>query len=143
MKTIKINSSILRAVKNAISAALEYEKLTGRKLGITGEIGEVFVCKKFKLKLLQDPLSVGYDAIDNKGKHYQIKSRRAVNWERRYLGKVGKFSKHKFDYAVLVIMDKEYKPKEWRRVSYKKLAPILRRRQSPSIREFIRNADKI
>lgn len=45
METIKIDDKIMNVVESAIKVALEYEALRGRrKLGITGEIGEVLVC---------------------------------------------------------------------------------------------------
>lgn len=148
MKTIRITPSILRAVKRGISAALEYEKkLTGRKLGITGEIGEVLTChdqklKKFKLELLENPLSAGYDAVDKNKKSYQIKTIRKVNWKRRRVGEVGTFSKHKFDYALLSLLNEGYEIKEIYRAGFKKLSPILRRKNYRiSIQKFISVSD--
>jgi len=145
MKVIKITPPILRAVQKVISAALEYESLTGRKPGITGEVGEVLVCKKLRLQLAADPLVAGYDAVDKNGKKYQIKTRRAVRWERRYLGRIGIFARHEFDYAILAILDKNYKPRELYQISHKRITPILNRypRRNPPIRVFVRNAKKV
>src|SRR3989338_10721689 len=104
MKTLKITPDIKRIVGQAIKVALTYEKLTGRKLGITGEIGEVLVCahpklKKYGLKLIANPLSAGADAIGRHGKLVQIKAKRPGDWRRRYLGRISKFADHNFNYA--------------------------------------------
>lgn len=141
MKIIKITPSIFRAVKKAISAALEYEKLTGRNLGITGEVGELLTCEKLKLNLATDPLTAGYDAIDKKRRRYQIKTRRA-NSDR---GRISTFSRHDFDYAVLATLDKNYKISGLWQTTHKKLRPILNKtkRRDPSLREFKRISERL
>ncbi|MDO8558509.1 MAG: hypothetical protein Q7S09_04995 [bacterium] len=135
-KIIKIGHPALRAVKKAVSAELEYEKLTGRKLGITGEVGELLTCQKLKLNLVANPLIAGYDAIDKKGRRYQIKTRHGHSDR----GRTSRFSEHDFDYAVLVILDKKYKVSGLWQTTYKKLRPVLKRlkRRNPSLREFKR-----
>lgn len=141
MKIIKITPSIWRAVKRAISAALEYERLTGRNLGITGEVGELLVCHKLRLKLMTDPRTAGYDAIDKNRRRYQIKTRRANNDR----GSISTFSKHDFDCAVLATLDENYKIIGLWRISHKKLRPILnrRKRRDPSLREFKRISERL
>jgi len=138
---ININPSVKKVVGVVIQSAINYGKVTGRKLGITGEIGEVLVCDKLKFKLLADPITSGYDAVDNKGKKYQIKTRRGNSNK----GRVGRFSNHKFDYAILAILDEGYKLKELYQVPFKKLEPVLRKhlRRNPSLLEFKKVADKI
>jgi len=145
MEEVSVTPVIWRIVKRAIVAAREYEELTKRKLGITGEIGELLVCKKLKLKLMADSLTAGFDALNEKGDKYQIKTRRAVKWERRYLGRIGSFAEHKFDYAILAILDKDYNLRELYRISEGKLAPVLDRypRRNPSVKRFIREAKKL
>ena len=51
-ETIEIDNKLINKIKSAIDIALEYEAATNgkRKLGITGEVGEVLVCHKIKLK---------------------------------------------------------------------------------------------
>jgi len=139
-ETIKINSSICRAIRKIIDAALEYEKLTRRRAGITGEVGEFLVCKKLNLSLVVNQINAGYDALDKEEKRYQIKTRRITN--NHIAGRIGSFSKHKFDYAVLAILDKGYELKKIYKMSYKKLVSISgrHRRRNPPVREFIRNS---
>jgi len=78
-KTIKIDNKLINKVKSAIDVALEYEAATSgkRKLGITGEVGEVLVCHKLGLKLVLDSRSEGFDALDKNGLRVQIKTRRS------------------------------------------------------------------
>ena len=146
IQTIEITDEIYKTILKAIESAIKYENLTGRKLGITGEIGEILVCHKLGLKLLQNPISAGYDAIDIKGKEevrYQIKSRKVNN---RSLGGVtGSFSNHGFDFAVLVILDEDYKILKIYQADYKGLNPILERRgrRNPTIKQFIAVSDCI
>jgi hypothetical protein len=51
METIEINDALLTVVKKAITVALEYESETKgtRKLGITGEVGEVLFAGRWPL----------------------------------------------------------------------------------------------
>ena len=134
MKTITINQTILKVVHKIILDALEYEKITGRKLGITGEVGEILACDKLKLKLLADPLSAGYDAEDDDGNRYQIKSKRIINNS----GRVGTFAKHKFDCFVMILFGKKYQVTGIWKGSYKKIEPIIKRhqRRNPTVQEI-------
>lgn len=131
-------SKIISAV---IKSAIDYEESTGRKLGITGEIGEWLVCgiEELGLTLNTDPQVPGYDALDKNGKKYQIKSRRVDHNG----GKIGKFSKHKFDFAILVILDENYKISEVYKTSYKKLESILGINRSPSFSKFKKISERI
>ena len=141
MKTIQMSDKLLRAVKQSIKAALDYEKITGRKLGITGEVGEVLVCHKLGLNLLADDIATGFDAIDDKDKTHQIKTRRAKNGK----GRLGSFSKHKYDYAILVELDYKYSIIEIWKVNYKTINPIVEAipRRNPSLSKFKSVANRI
>src|SRR3989344_1987256 len=139
--TLLITEKIYNIALEAAKVAVKYEKLTGRKLGITGEIGEILTCKNQDLKLSLNPLTAGYDAIDGDGNRYQIKSRRANH--RR--GSIGSFSQHSFDYAVLAMLDSNYKISELRKTSYEKLKPFLYKypRRNPKFNDFIRVSEVI
>jgi hypothetical protein len=150
MNTVKITAKIRKTVNDIIRLAILYEEEIGRKLGITGEIGEVLVCahprfKNLGLSLIANPLSAGFDAIDRSGKRFQIKAKRAVNWEGRYKGRMSSFSKHDFDYAILAILDKSYEIRELYKVSRKKLWPALNRypRRNPPIAKFKTLSERI
>lgn len=141
MGTIKINSKLINSIKQSISAALDYEKITGRKMGITGEVGEVLVCKKLGLKLLADDITAGYDAIDDCGKTYQIKTRRAKNGR----GRISRFSEHKYNYALLAELDQNYDLIKIWKADYKTINPIVEanKRRNPSLSKFKSLASQI
>lgn len=145
---ITINDEILSTVKSAIKAALVYESLTGgkRKLGITGEVGEILTCYHLGLRLSIDPRSEGFDAIDKDGLRVQIKSRKSESKGMpRDVGRTGTFSKHKFDYALLSILDNNYQLCEVWRAEYNLLHPIIERnkRRNPSLSSFKKVGRKI
>ncbi|WP_296934949.1 hypothetical protein [uncultured Marinobacter sp.] len=62
---------ILAAAKNV---AVRFKKLTGKPLGITGEIAEFSAAKLLDLKLAE-ARQAGYDATDREGRKVQIKGR--------------------------------------------------------------------
>lgn len=148
IKTIDISKTLLDHLNNAIRAALIYEKETGycRKLGITGEVGEVLACHKLRLRLVCDPRSAGYDAVDGKEKKVQIKTRKSEEKGLpRDAGRMGTFSAHRFDYALLVLLDHEYKLCEIWKAKYKNLLPIIQKhkRRNPPLSAFKMVAVKI
>ena len=62
---------ILAAAKDV---AVRFKKLTGKPLGITGEMAEFTAAKLLDLKLAE-ARQAGYDAIDLAGRKVQIKGR--------------------------------------------------------------------
>ncbi|MCZ7393604.1 MAG: hypothetical protein ABOK23_11105 [Candidatus Methanoperedens sp.] len=151
MKTVEkitIDGSIIKKVNLAIEAELAYEAQTHgkRKLGITGEVGEILVCGRLGLQLVLDSRSEGYDAIDKDGLKVQIKTRRSESQELpRNSGRTGRFSKHPFDYALLVLLDPAYQLHEVWRADYAKLNPKIEKqeRRDLSISYFKRVGRKI
>ncbi len=100
----------IRAIlARAKDAAVEYYDLTGKPLGITGEIGEFYAAEELGLDLAP-ARAAGYDATDpQSGKTIQIKSR-ALD-EAKPLGgqRVGSINlNHEFDVVLLVLMNKRY-----------------------------------
>ena len=150
MEPIKIDDEIMNVVESVIKVALEYDALPGRrKLGITGEIGEVLVCYHLRdslgLRLVQDPRSEGYDAKDSDGLKVQVKTRRSESpGLPRDVGRTSSFSQHSFDYALLGILDHEYRLHGVWRAGYDSLKPIIEKREgrNPSLSSF-KNAGKM
>ena len=147
---ITIDKKIIQRIHSAIDAALLYENVTKgkRKLGITGEVGEILVCYQLGLKLVTDPRSEGFDAIDKDGKHVQIKTRRSESEGLpRIVGRVSRFSGHNFDYALLAILDKKYSLCQIWRASYNKLKPIIEKEQTdrsgPKLASFMKAGEKV
>ena len=100
--------SLLEQIKDA---AQEYYKLTGRPLGVTGEMGEYWAAKLFGLKLevVRFP---GYDAIESiTGKTVQVKARvvqKSTNYSRETIGEFK--LKQPWDTAMVVVLKKDFDP---------------------------------
>ncbi len=67
-------STLDGTIEAAKAVARRYRELTGKPLGITGEIGEVLAARLLKLKLAE-ARQEGYDAVAPDGRRVQIKSR--------------------------------------------------------------------
>jgi len=137
--SLKITPKILKVVNEAIESAIQYEKITGRKLGITGEIAEVLISYRLGLELLIDPINPGFDAVHN-GRTYQIKSKRSNSLN----GRMSRFSEHACDYVILGIFDPKYKLTYLYKVPYNKVLPLIvnEKRRNPPLRRFIEIAGK-
>jgi hypothetical protein len=145
---IKVDSELLDKIKQAIQVALAYERATNgsRKLGITGEVGEVLMCKQLGLRMTLNPRSEGYDAIDKAGKHVQIKARRSESGNTpKKSGRLSRFSEHKFDYALLGILDSQYRLTKIWRADYQTIEPVIskQKRRNPSLASFIGIAHQV
>jgi len=148
VKTLKIDRRLVKAVKGAIKAALIYESKTDgrRNLGITGEVGEILVCYRRGLKLVLDNRSKGFDAIDRAGKRVQIKTRRSESdGLPRDSGRVSRFSSHRFDYALLGLLDHDYRLCQIWKADYRKLKPIIekQKRRNPPLSLFKKVGTKV
>lgn len=147
-KAVSVTPEMLAAVRQAIAAAGAYEKATGgrRKLGLTGEIGEVLCCHTLGLKLCVDSRSQGFDAMSVQGHRVQIKTRRSESpGLPRDAGRVGTFSKHDFDYALLVLLDSEYRVAEIWRAEHDEIAGLIssQKRRNPNLASFKRKARRV
>jgi uncharacterized protein DUF6998 len=145
---IEIDKKVIDAVHDVIKSALAYEKVTdnARRIGITGEVGEILACYHLGLRLCIDPRSAGFDAIDNKGKKVQIKTRRSeTEGLPENAGRLGTFSKHPFDYALLVLLDREYQVAEIWKAKYKSVMPLIekQKRRNPNLSEFKKLSQRI
>ena len=148
IQTIKVDNKLLSKLRAAITVALLYEDRTNgkRKLGITGEVGEILVCHQLGLRLVLDPRSEGFDAIDKYGFHVQIKTRRSESdGLPSNAGRTSRFSEHPFNYALLALLDHNYQLCEVWRANYKKLKPVIakQKRRDPSLSSFKRVGKKI
>ena len=68
-----MNEKQIKVLKVLKVAASMYKAEFGGKLPITGELGELYVCKLMNLTKMTGN-NPGFDAIDEKGTKYQIKS---------------------------------------------------------------------
>ena len=141
IKTIAVSDAVMDAVASVIKAELVYQRATncGRKFGITGEVGEILVCRALDLQMVENPRSEGFDAVDAKGRCVQIKTRRGESGDLpKDGGRLSKFSAHDCDYALLGILNSEYKLVAVWKADFAELKPIIlkHKRANPTIRQF-------
>jgi hypothetical protein len=108
-----ITPELVEIIDEARDLARRYYKLTGRSLGMTGEIGEVEAARLLGLEL--EPVrTAGLDARDPRtGRQYQIKARAWGVDGRRKSQRMGTIKRtHVFDAVLLVLMDDAYRATE-------------------------------
>lgn len=94
-------------LEKAKEVAISYRKLTGKPLGITGEIGEAVAAKKLNLGLAA-ARQAGHDATDYSSRKIQIKSR-VVSNPSRVTGRIGAIKvTNDWDCVQLVIMTDDF-----------------------------------
>lgn len=122
-----MNDEVEELLVAAIDLAAKYKKLTGKPLGITGEVAEFYASKLLGLKLME-ARSAGYDAIGSDGRKIQIKGRSLADSSKPGQ-RVGAIRlEHEWDSVILVLMDDVFTVKEmWEayrpEVTYALLAP--------------------
>ena len=78
---------IREVLARAKQAAVDYYRLTGKPLGITGEVGEYEAARLLGLTLLA-ARAPGHDATDAAGFRYQVKSRAVPDPRRAIIGSI-------------------------------------------------------
>lgn len=92
-------------LQRAKQAAIDYYRLTGKPLGVTGEVGEYEAARLLGLTLA-DARAPGYDATDQSGRRYQIKARAFSDAGRRKSQRLGAIKlDHAWEAVLLVLMD--------------------------------------
>ena len=116
--------SILRAVK---PLAIQYHDLTGKPLGVTGEIAEYEAARIMGLELLA-ARSKGYDETKRKGgRIHRIQIKGRFKHDGRRWGRMPSMNIEKmFDSAMLVLLIGEYEVTEIWRASQRAIIKCLR-----------------
>ena len=105
----RTKEDVLAEVK---ALAVEYWQLTGKPLGVTGEIGEFEAAKLVGLEL-EEARSKGYDAIRRRGTYRQIQIKSRWRHDGKKWGRVSKIDVSKeFDSVMLVLMHGNYEVHE-------------------------------
>lgn len=139
-----------KVLNRARKAAVDYYRLTGKPLGITGEIGEYEAARRLGLALAE-PRTAGYDATDRRGRRIQIKSR-SIPPDRKLAGqRIGSIRlEHKWDIVLLVLMDEAFEPiamYEAKRAdiktALKKTKSKARARGALAVAEFVRFGKRV
>ena len=103
-----MQTHLQQILDEAKALAIRYKNLTGKPLGITGEIGEFTASILLNIELC-DARQAGYDGIRNGTEKIQIKSRCADKLTGHRVGKIS--TKDEFDYLVFVWLDEQFEPK--------------------------------
>jgi hypothetical protein len=103
--------ALKRVIKETKKVAKEYRQITGKPLGITGEVGEFIAADLLHLELT-DARNPGYDAIGPDKRRIQIKSRCILPNAKPGQRVGGIKLNHEFDTVLLVLMDENYEPLE-------------------------------
>ena len=95
---------IMKILHEAKQLAQEYRTLTGKPLGVTGEVAEYEAARLLHLELT-DARTPGYDATDTDGRRLQIKGRCILDPKKpgQRMGSID--IKKDFDAVLLVLLD--------------------------------------
>lgn len=105
-------NEIGKVLERGREAAVDYYALTGKPLGITGEVGEYEAARLLDLTLA-GARAPGYDAMDSAGKTYQIKTRAMAAGPRPKSQRMGSIKlDHDWDFVLLVLLDSAFRPLE-------------------------------
>ena len=101
------------------------EKLRKAQVIRTGKVvadyGEYVASKKLNLKLANKPINKGYDAIDQNGKKYEIKTRKAVEWNNPSVFPIDSRQLHMADFLVYVEFDNNWNLVKLLKIPVKKI----------------------
>ena len=112
-------------IRSAKELAKRYRKLTGRPLGITGEVAEYEAARLLGLKLAK-VRQAGFDAISKDSKKYQIKGRCILS--KNPGGRLGAIKLDKdWDGVILVLLDADLEPFEVYRAERREIAEALKK----------------
>lgn len=102
-------SELAGVIEAAIRAATDYRAITGKPLGITGEVGEYLAAKLLDLQLT-DARQPGYDAVAPDGRRIQIKARCILpgSGPGQRLGSIR--LDHDWETVALILMDGMFAP---------------------------------
>lgn len=107
MKGTESEERVLKVLAEAKALAKEYRELTGKPLGITGEVAEYEATRLLGVRLTQ-ARQAGYDAIDREGRKLQIKGRCMLPGCKpgQRLGRID--TSKEFDAVLMVLLDEEF-----------------------------------
>lgn len=103
---------IMKLLADAKEIAREYRDLTGRPLGITGEVAEFEAARLLKLNLTP-ARNAGHDAVRKRdGRKFQIKGRCVIDGTKKSQ-RMGRIKiADDFDAVLLVMLDADYNATE-------------------------------
>jgi hypothetical protein len=123
------NSRVMEILRQAKILARKYREVTGKPLGITGEVAEFEAARLLKLKLTtaREP---GYDAIEKRrGKIFKLQIKgRSLSLDAKPGQRLGSIDiKKEWDAVLMVLMDEEFNVMEIWEAPRRKILGELRR----------------
>jgi len=107
---------IIELLTQAKAVAKEYRELTGRPLGITGEVGEYEAVRLLPDLELADVREAGFDALRRKGKkvtRLQVKARCYAKGHKEDGQRLGSLDLDKeWDGVLMVLLDPDFEARE-------------------------------
>lgn len=101
--------SLRTVIQEATKIAKQYRELTGKPLGITGEVGEFIAAELLGLELT-DARQPGYDAIAPDGRRIQIKTRCLLP-NAKLTQRLGCIKlDHEWDTVILMLINGNFEP---------------------------------
>ena len=111
MKKIKISGNndeeeVKKILSDYSNIILKLKKLgVLRTSRIISDVGAYFVCNKLDLNRVSNPVNMGYDAVDNKGLKYEIKTRKATTGDKPTVFTVMEGQLKSSDFLIYVEFD--------------------------------------
>ncbi len=98
---------VMEILAQAKGLAREYRALTGKPLGITGEVAEYEAARLLRVQLTP-ARHAGYDAVGKRGRRYQIKGRCMLPGCKpgQRLGRID--TSKEFDAVLMVLLDEDF-----------------------------------
>jgi hypothetical protein len=107
--SIQDPEEVAAVLERARAPAIDYYRLIGKPLGITGEIGEYEAARLLGLKL-SGARAAGCDAVDAAGRRYHIKARCISESGLRKSQRLGSIKlTHPWDAVLLIILDMDFR----------------------------------
>lgn len=100
-------AALKKVIQETKKLAKQYRQITGKPLGITGEVGEYIAAELLHLNLTE-ARNPGYDALGQDGRRIQIKSRCVRSTSSQRVGRIK--LDYDFDTVILVLMDDDFEP---------------------------------
>lgn len=102
-------ADLSQTIEAAIAVAKRYRELTGKPLGITGEVGELLAAELLGFRLA-GARQQGYDAVSPDGLRVQIKARCLQPDRDRSPRMPAIKMEHEWDTVALILMNESFEP---------------------------------
>jgi len=118
-----MNNKEIKKLLNKYTHIIEQLKDAGvvRTGKVVADYGEYVVSKKLGLKLADSPVNKGYDAVDTKGKKYEVKTRKATAWNKPAIFPVKQSQISTVDFLIYIEFDNKWDVKRLLKIPAKKL----------------------